>query len=68
MERCCWMERELILSHCDYHVFAVDSFSQFKGRSVWLKCLALFPLLNSGITCTNTLITALKHISYSVCE
>lgn len=40
MERCCWIERELILSHCDYHVCAVDSFSQLKGRGAWLKCLA----------------------------
>lgn len=48
--------------------FAVDSFSQFKGRGAWLKCLALFLPLNSGITCTNTLITAVKHISYAMCE
>lgn len=68
MERHCWMERELILSYCDYHVFAVDSSSRFKGRSAWLKCLALFLLLNSGIARTNTLITILKHISNSMCE
>lgn len=56
MERCCSMERELILSHRDYHIFAADSFIQLKRKG----CLALFKLLNS-ITCTNTLIMVPKH-------
>lgn len=68
MEQHCWMERQLILSHFNYHVFAMDSLGLFNGRGAWLKCLALFLPLNSGITCTNTLITVLKHISNSMCE
>lgn len=57
MERCCSMERELILSHRDYHIFAADSFIQLKRKG----CLALFKLLNNSITCTNTLIMVPKQ-------
>lgn len=39
MERWRLMERELILSRCDDHVFAVDGFIQLKRKG----CLASVP-------------------------